>query len=333
MRAHLILCLPAILLAGTACTKDDIDRSGFARAAIVAGDVATDSIMPWVERLAAARAADKPVDAAGFSPGHLFPVEHLTRDASVGLVARAFESMGYNADTLVLGEGTQAAFNVFAEWRGTTHPDEVVLVGSHLDAFYAGADDNGSAVAAMLEAARAVRKHHFARTIRFISFDLEEFGSVGSTRYVKAGYARDVKSAIVLDLVGFASKEPGSQKNVMGIRLPDVGDYLLVIGNDDSEEITRQITGMGNSYGWSKLVGMTGPGDGAYFLAQAFMRSDHALFWHNGIPAVFLTDGANFRNPNYHLPSDLPETLDPVFLAGNTKALTAAIALLADVQP
>jgi len=324
------LCL---LVMFTGCKKSEMDRSGFERAVTVAGGVTTDSIMPWVERLVAVRAGDSPVDNTGFSPGHLFPSDHLTRNASVGLVAHAFESMGYDADTVVLGEGPQAAYNVVAEWRGTTRPDEVVLVGSHLDAFYGGADDNGSAVAAMLEAARAVRKHHFARTIRFISFDLEEFGSIGSTRYVQAGYAGDVKAAIVMDLVGYASHEPGSQKDVMGIRMPDVGDFLLVLGNDDSEEITRQITAMGNSYGLSKLLGMTAPGDGGYFLSEAFMRSDHALLWYNGIPAVFLTDGANFRNPNYHLPSDLPATLDPSFLAGNTRALTAAIALLAEVQP
>ena len=36
-----------------------------------------------------------------------------------------------------------------------------------------------------------------------------------------------------------------------------------------------------------------------------------------------LTDTANFRNPNYHLPSDAADTLDYVFLAGVTRASLA----------
>ena len=50
--------------------------------------------------------------------------------------------MGLAPDTVLLGTGSQAAYNIQAEWRGTTRPQEVVLIASHLDAFYAGADDN-----------------------------------------------------------------------------------------------------------------------------------------------------------------------------------------------
>jgi hypothetical protein len=322
-----------ILLLLSTCTKEQPDRSGFENALVVAGQVNEANLMPWVEQLAEVHLNDTPIDNSEFPPDELFPTDHLTRDAAVGFLSEAFRSMGYEPDTAVLGEGAYITYNVFAEWPGTTHPEEVILVGSHIDAFYAGADDNGSAVAAMLEAARAVRGFSFSRTIRFISFDLEELGSIGSTRYVEAGYAADVKAAIVLDVVGYRSFEPGSQQNVMGIRLPDVGDYLMVIGNKDSEEITRQITDIANSNELSKSLGVLAPGDGAYFLSQALMRSDHGLMWYKGIPAVFLTDGANFRNPHYHLASDMPETLDAEFLAGNTRVLTAAIALLAEVQP
>ena len=61
--------------------------------------------------------------------------------------------MGYTPRTVILGEGPHATFNVVAEWPGSSLPEQVILVACHLDAFYAGADDNGSAVAAMLETA------------------------------------------------------------------------------------------------------------------------------------------------------------------------------------
>jgi len=320
------------MIAVTSCSKDDPDSSGYVTAAAIATDVAADRIMPWVERFSQAHLNDTPVDNTGFPPGDLFPSDHLTRDSAVGLFSAALLAMGYKPDTAVLTDGNTVTYNVFAEWPGTTKAEEVILVAGHIDAFYGGADDNTSAIAAILEAARALRKHSFARTIRFIAFDLEEFGSLGSTRYVEAGLADDVKTAIVLDLVGYASNEPGSQKDVMGIRLPDVGDYLMVLGNKDSESITQQVNGMSHSCGLAKTLGVLAPGDGTYFLSSVFMRSDHGLMWYKGIPAVFFTDGANFRNPHYHLPSDLPSTINKDFLVNNTRLLTAVVALLAEVQ-
>ncbi len=315
-----------------ACVPNGPEMSRFEISARVATDVQTANLMPWVERLAAARAVDVSVSYEGFPPENLYPSDHLTRDSAVEIVSEAFASMGYTPTTIVLGEGAHTAFNVVAEWPGTSRASEVVLVASHLDAFYAGADDNGSAVAAMLETARAVRLHRFARTIRFISFDLEELGAVGSTRYVEAGLASDVTAAIVMDLVGYASSKPGSQKGVMGISLPDKGDFLLVIGNEQSAAISQQMVALGNTQGLAKLVGVVAPGDGTYFLSSAFMRSDNGLLWYRHTPTLFLSDGANFRNPNYHLQSDTPETLDPIFLAKNTRALAAAVALFAEVE-
>ena len=135
-----------------------------------------------------------------------------------------------------------------------------------------------------------------------------------------------------MDMVGYASSEPGSQKAPIGVKLPDVGDFLLVIGNENSAEMTQQAVALGNTFDLAKLLGLVAPGDAAYFHSSMFMRSDHGLMWHQGIPAIFLTDTANFRNPHYHLPSDRPETLDPLFLARNTRALAAAVALFAEVQ-
>ena len=63
------------------------------------------------------------------------------------------------------------------------------------------------------------------------------------------------------------------------------------------------------------------------------MRSDHGLLWMEGVPSVLLTDTANFRNPHYHKASDIPDTLDPAFVAANTRAAAAAVALFAEVQP
>ncbi len=136
-----------------------------------------------------------------------------------------------------------------------------------------------------------------------------------------------------MDMIGYASYEPGSQKGLLGVKVPDTGDFLFVIGNERSAPMAQSMVAMSNAYGLAKVHGILAPGDGVYFLSSAFMRSDHALLWFNDIPAVFLTDGANFRNPYYHTADDIPETLDPVFLVNNTRLLLASVALFAEQIP
>jgi hypothetical protein len=51
--------------------------------------------------------------------------------------------------------------------------------------------------------------------------------------------------------------------------------------------------------------------------------SDQWSFWQFGYPAFMVTDTALFRNPNYHTPSDTPETLDYVRMARVTEGLVS----------
>ena len=331
IRFHTIILLAMIF---STCSREEVVDTGFEMAAKTGKEV--NDILVWqhLEKLASSHTHDVKVDNSGLASDENFPSDQLSRDSATGIVVQVLQDLGYNADTVVMpGEDSLLAYNIVAEYPGTTKANEVVLIGVHHDAFYTGADDNSSAVAALLEMARVIRNHTFARTIRLVSFDLEDFGSIGSTRFVKAGYADDVVAAIVMDMIGYASDEPESQDNLMGIKLPDKGDFLFVIGNEQSASMTQQMVAMSNTHHLSKVLGVLAPGDGVYFLSSAFMRSDHAMLWFNGIPTVFLTDGANFRNPYYHTAEDTPDKLDPVFLSNNTKLLTAAVALFAEQIP
>jgi len=81
-------------------------------------------------------------------------------------------------------------YNTVAEIRGTEKPDEIVILGAHLDSWdlATGSTDNGTGSMAVLEAARALAKLNLKlkRTIRFVLFTGEEQGLVGSKEYVKA---------------------------------------------------------------------------------------------------------------------------------------------------
>jgi len=96
-------------------------------------------------------------------------------------------------------------YNTIAEIRGSEKPDEVVLLGAHLDSWdlATGGTDNGTGAIAVLEAARILTAAGVrpARTIRFALFSGEEEGLLGSQAYVES-HERELprfQSVLVLD--------------------------------------------------------------------------------------------------------------------------------------
>jgi hypothetical protein len=85
--------------------------------------------------------------------------------------------------------GAYESHNVVGEIRGSTRPDEIVLLGAHLDSWDLGdgALDNGANVALVLDVARQIKRLGLrpARTIRFVLWNGEEQGLVGSMGYAK----------------------------------------------------------------------------------------------------------------------------------------------------
>jgi hypothetical protein len=78
--------------------------------------------------------------------------------------------------------------NVIGELTGTKTPEKIYIIGAHYDHVKGdmpGADDNASGTAGVLEAARILSQYRFESTIRFIGFNAEEDGLLGSRDYVK----------------------------------------------------------------------------------------------------------------------------------------------------
>lgn len=86
--------------------------------------------------------------------------------------------------------GPYESHNVVGEVRGSTRPEEIVLLGAHLDAWDLGdgALDNGANVALVLDVARQIKRLGLrpARTIRFVLWNGEEQGLRGSQGYAKS---------------------------------------------------------------------------------------------------------------------------------------------------
>ena len=238
--------------------------------------------------------------------GHAYVKSYIHKQlSSHGQVVRhAFSHGGRTHENLVLNLPGQ-------QDRG------FILVGAHYDAVPGspGADDNGSALAVLLELARAFLAVPARRSVRLVAFDLEESdrsGSLAYAEYIRHG-GEPLALMIALEMLGYRDPRPGSQRYPPGLKhiYPDRGDFIGLIGNLRTLPVLWRL---------ARTMRESVPCE---FLPVPFSgrvvpdtrRSDHAAFWDLGYPAIMVTDTANMRNPHYHRPSDRIDTLDLEFLA------------------
>ncbi|HTJ84934.1 MAG TPA: M20/M25/M40 family metallo-hydrolase [Polyangiaceae bacterium] len=261
------------------------------------------------------------------------------RDVRATIEARLREQKWEPAEDTFAGGGIQG-INVIARRKGTASPDATVILSAHYDHVWdcAGADDNASGVAVVLEAARALSDYAPTRSLVLAFWDYEEDGLIGSTSWAKRAKLRGekIELAIALDGVGYVDPRPGSQSLPPGADalLPDVsrtlksndyrGDFIAVIADSDSEKYVDAFAQSADARGLPAVtVDLSGV---TRVLLLDAARSDHASFWLLGYPAMLVTDTANFRNPRYHCAegSDTPDSLDYAFLARVTGAVIEA---------
>jgi hypothetical protein len=80
------------------------------------------------------------------------------------------------------------SYNVIADWKGTEHPEQVVIVSGHLDSWDlgTGAIDDGAGVVVSMQVIHVLHDLgiHPRRTVRFIAWMSEEEGSEGAAQYM-----------------------------------------------------------------------------------------------------------------------------------------------------
>ena len=218
--------------------------------------------------------------------------------------------------------------NIVGTHVGTVAPREQVLVVAHYDTKPGtpGADDNASAVAAMLEIARLLARGRFERTLQFVGFTLEEYGYQGSRRFARQARreGREIVAVLDLEMVGFTCPR---QRLPPGVRGRRTGDFIGVVGNKWSRTLVEAfVTSARRAVPALPVETLVVAWNG--YLLPIVRLSDHAPFWDVGFPAVMITDTAFLRNPHYHQPSDTLDTLDLPFL---TQVATATAVAAADL--
>jgi Zn-dependent M28 family amino/carboxypeptidase len=239
---------------------------------------------------------------------------------------QSLEAAGWTVQTHPFDQG----INLYAERPGTEPAAGTILLAAHYDtvARSPGADDNATAVATVLEAARLFKQQPTPRTLQLALFDREETGLEGSTAFAAEIAQEDLKGVIVLDMLGYACEEAGCQTYPpLPITPPtDRGNFLAVIGDRGNPALIASFEQTEPTV-LPPILSLAIPTFGR--LTPDLMRSDHVPFWQRGISAVLVTDTANFRNPHYHQPSDTVETIDPTFFVGAAqRVVNATTALL-----
>jgi Zn-dependent M28 family amino/carboxypeptidase len=246
----------------------------------------------------------------------------------------SIRTQGYKVDSQEYVVDARKVRNLIAEIKGGAQAAEIVVVGAHYDTVLdcPGADDNTSGVAALLELARLLKDAHPARTLRFVAFVNEEppyFQTMNMGSWVYARQAHDrhenIVAAVSLETIGMYSDAQGSQHYPVGFNLlyPSKGNFIGFVGNLSSRRLVREMV-----QSFRQTTAFPSEGTAAPEWIGGVGWSDHWSFWQEGYPAVMVTDSAPFRNKNYHLPSDTPDTLDYDRTARVVQGLARVVARL-----
>ena len=234
-------------------------------------------------------------------------------------IRRVFDGSGYLVAEQTYDiplEPSLTVRNIEVEISGTAAPGDIVIIGAHYDTVpgCAGANDNTTGIAGVLELARLLSGRTMDRTVRLVAFVNEEppffrTDLMGSRVYARRCRERDenVVAMLSLETIGFYADEPGSQKYPFPFSqfYPDTGNFIGFVGNLGSGSLTRRAI-----RAFRESTEFPSEGIAAPAWIPGIGWSDHWSFWREGYPGVMITDTAPFRYPHYHTPQDTPDRID-----------------------
>jgi hypothetical protein len=226
------------------------------------------------------------------------------REAGQTYLKAQFAKLGLRVEEQCFTASSFKGCNVIGIMPGKT--DRVVVVSAHADSEKnAGADDDGSGIAALIAIAKSMGGTTWNSTLHFVGFDLEEKGLLGSKAYVKEQIKlkTSLKGNINLEMLGYDSDNDGVF-HVIDCKRKESQDLVNLVKQSVSEKKNLKAT------------------------SYCTNRSDHASFWNVGVPAVVISQ--NFfggdGNPCYHAACDKFDKINPTYLSNLTDLAGSVIA-------
>jgi hypothetical protein len=349
--------LGALLLLAAAGREPMPQPPAYAPIATMVGAVRADRLKSTIDRLVEFKTRNDFSETASTSQRGVFGARDWIAGQFTAIAATAPGRMSVELDTYLQPKTPRTPravteSSVIATLRGD-EPGRIYIMSSHYDdcdghctdgvGIAPGADDNGSSVAAVLEAARVMAGTHFRGTIVFACFDGEELGLWGSNHYaheLAAGHA-PVLAVLNNDIIGNSVGGDGSSEpsviRVFSEALPsgtDIERVNLVGSENDSpsRELSRFI---------AEIVPVYVPNFSVrqIFRSDRFLRGgDQQSFQSVGYSAAvrFVEPHENFTHQHQDVQmkdgvqfGDLPQYIDPEYLKRATQANVGALATLA----
>jgi len=239
----------------------------------------------------------------------LYGDDHPLARANIVATLRSF-GLQVEVQSFTSNYGTH--YNVVATQTGLIYPDAYYVIGAHYDSVNnPGADDNASGVAGVMEIARVLSTYQTDYTIKYMAFDMEEYGLYGSWAYVSSHWTDDIRGMISMDMIAFRGTGYNCDlESVYSTSFP----FRLAI--------QAAVYEYGNG-----LVPTLAPGYGG---------SDHYPFELGGHPACLLIESSYGTNPCYHQSCDAvdrPNYIDYAYACNMTRAIAGFLADHAVIHP
>lgn len=206
-------------------------------------------------------------------------------------------------------DGEYTSQNVIGELTGSKHPDEIVLIGGHLDSWDegTGAIDDAAGVGISMAAAKLIADlpQRPARTIRVVAFANEEQGLWGGRAYAQAHAAELPKHALV-------SESDLGAGRIYGFDAGNIDDGA----KDAVQQIAKALEPLGIE--WR-------PGEGD-------PESDVGRFAAMGAAWAWLGHDATGYFDLHHTPDDTMDKIDPKVLQQNVAAYAVYTYLAAQAE-
>jgi Zn-dependent M28 family amino/carboxypeptidase len=245
--------------------------------------------------------------------------------------------------------------NIIATRQGEESGDAIVVF-AHQDTVKGtpAANDNTASVAVLIEIARLLKSQRFRKSIVLAATDMEEIGFFGGRALVdKLLLERKILGAIDFETMAYTSSLPHTQILPPGIdmiysgqtnrirRREFRGDFTTLLYNGHAAPLAASLaSALAEIEGEHAALLLRDPNDlpvtGRILhrlvpAVRNFSRSDHVPFWEKKLPALMVTDTANFRYEHYHQPTDTFEKLDYRRLAAIAVATIYVIAQTAQL--
>ncbi|MGA9463758.1 MAG: M20/M25/M40 family metallo-hydrolase [Terracidiphilus sp.] len=198
------------------------------------------------------------------------------------------------------------SYNVIADWKGTEHPEQLVVVSGHLDSWDlgTGAIDDGAGVVVSMETIHLLKDLGIRpkRTVRFIAWMSEEEGSEGA-----AAYMMDHKDAMP-DHVGAIESDLGA----------DHPSGIYYAGKSDLGRWLRPVSQVLDPIGAETLISAPETGE------------DIAHMTEDGVPSFAPVQDSRFYFNYHHTAADTFDKIDPKHLNENAAVMAVLAYALAD---